>query len=62
VTTIDQCCLTGAVINDRLALKLDEWTKPGDVGSYFVRDAAGAWTVQHSLLSDEQSFRERRSS
>jgi hypothetical protein len=54
VKTIDRCCLTGAVINDRVALKLDEWTKPGDVGSYFVRDAAGAWTVQHSLLSDEQ--------
>lgn len=53
-TTLDQCCLTGAVINDRLALKLDEWTKPGEVGAYFVRDAAGAWTVQHSLLSDEQ--------
>ena len=54
VTTIDRCCLPGAVINDRVALKLDEWTKPGDVGSYFVRDAAGAWAVQHSLLSDEQ--------
>jgi hypothetical protein len=55
-TTFDPCCLTGAVINDRLALKLDEWTKPGDVGSYFVRDAAGAWTVRHSLLSDEHIF------
>ena len=46
----------GAVIKDRLALNLDEWTKPGDVGSYFVRDAAGAWTVKHSLLSDEHIF------
>ena len=45
--------MTGAVINDRLAFKLDEWTQPGDVGSYFVRDAAGAWTLKHSLLSDE---------
>jgi len=44
---------TGAVINDRLALKLDQWTEPGDIGSYFVRDTAGAWTVQHLLLSDE---------
>lgn len=55
-TTLPQCCVTGAVINNRLALKLDEWTKPGDVGSYFVRDAAGAFTVQHSLLSDEHIF------
>ena len=46
----------GAVINDRLALHLDDWTPPGDVGSYFARDAAGDWTVQHSLFSDEQLF------
>lgn len=53
-TTLDLCCFpAGAMINDRLAVKLDEWTTPGDVGSYFVRDAAGAFTVQHSLLSDE---------
>ena len=45
----------GAVINDRLALQMDEWTEPGDIASYFVRDAAGAWTVQHSLLSDEHT-------
>ena len=32
----------GAVINDRLALQLDEWTEPGTSRSYFVRDAAGA--------------------
>jgi hypothetical protein len=52
-STLDQCCLTGTVIDDRVALKLDEGTEPGDVGSYFVRDAVGAWTVQHLLLSDE---------
>ena len=55
-STLKRCCSIGAVINDRLALKLDEGTEPGDVGSYFVRDAAGAWTVQHILLSDEQIF------
>ena len=55
-TTLDRCCLPAAVINNRLALQLEEWTKPGDVGSYFVRDAAGAWTVQQSLLSDEHLF------
>jgi len=43
----------GAVINDRVALNMDEWTQPGDVGSYYIRDAAGDWTIQHSLLSDE---------
>jgi len=50
-STLDQS--TGAVIDDRVALKLDQWTEPGDIGSYFVRDTAGAWTVQHLLLSDE---------
>jgi hypothetical protein len=55
-TTLDRCCLPGAVINDRLALGLEEWTEPGDVGSYFVRDTAGAFTVQHALLSDEHIF------
>ncbi|HKS58428.1 MAG TPA: hypothetical protein VJS12_24235 [Steroidobacteraceae bacterium] len=57
VMTVDEpCCPLGAVIDDRVALQLDQWTKPGDVGSYFVRDATGAWTVQHSLLSDEHIF------
>ena len=53
VTTLPFSRFPGAVINDRLALQRDVWTEPGDVASYFVRDAAGAWTVQHSLLSDE---------
>jgi hypothetical protein len=57
VSTLDRpCCPTGAVINDRVALKLDEWTKPGEVAAYFVRDAAGDWAVLHSLLSDEHIF------
>jgi hypothetical protein len=45
----------GAVINNRLALRLDMWTEPGEIGAYFIRDASGDWTEQHSLLSDEHT-------
>jgi hypothetical protein len=40
-------------IGNRVALLLDSWTEPGDVGSFFTRDASGAWTVKHTFLSDE---------
>jgi hypothetical protein len=43
-------------IGDRVALLLDSWTEPGDVGSFFTRDASGAWTVKHTFLSDEEVF------
>lgn len=41
------------VVGDRVALLMDVWTEPGDVGSFFTRDATGAWTVKHTLLSEE---------
>ena len=46
--------LPAAVINDRVALQMRMWTEPGDVASFFIRDASGAWTDKHTLLSDER--------
>jgi hypothetical protein len=40
-------------IGNRVALLMDTWTEPGDVGSLFTRDASRAWTVKHTLLTDE---------
>lgn len=44
-------------VGDRVALLMDVWTEPGDVGSFFTRDASGAWTVKHTLLSEEMGVR-----
>lgn len=41
-------------IGDRVAVRLDQGTEPGEIGSFFMRDASGAWAVEHAFFSDEQ--------
>jgi hypothetical protein len=44
-----------AAIGSDLALLKDLWGSFGEPAAYFTRDTTGAWTVKHSLLSEESS-------
>ncbi len=47
---------SSAVVDDRIALFMARQAEPNDVGSFYTRDAHGAWTNRHSLLTEEFAF------
>ena len=47
------------VVDNRVALRIDNQTEPGDIESFYTRDSAGQFTLRQSLLTDESFIHHR---